>query len=153
MKSKSPAKQLDAFIARYTPEIAALARSAFAKLQERLPGAVMMVYDNYNALVIGFAPGERPSEAILSLVLYPRWVNLCFLKGVGLPDPDGLLQGSGKQVRHVRLESAETLDEPGIQTLIATALDHSEPPFDPANPGLIVIKAVSEAQRPRRPEK
>jgi len=40
-----------------------------------------MVYDNYNALVIGFGPNDRPSLAIFSIVLFPRWVTLCFLQG------------------------------------------------------------------------
>src|ERR1039458_9537409 len=65
----------------------------------RLPGAVQLVYDNYNALVIGFGPSERASEASFSIVLYPRWVTLFFLQGAGLPDPRRLLKGSGKVVR------------------------------------------------------
>jgi len=58
-----------------------------------------MVYDNYNALVIGFGPTERPSEAILSIVLYPRDVSLGFLQGAKLADPKKLLQGRGNQVQ------------------------------------------------------
>ena len=43
---------------------------ARAKLRKLLPGAIEMVYDNYNALVIGFSPTERPSDAVLSLVIF-----------------------------------------------------------------------------------
>jgi len=39
-----------------------------------------MVYDNYNFLVIGFSPTERPSEAIFSIAMSPRRVSLCFLQ-------------------------------------------------------------------------
>ena len=49
--------------------------------------AVEMIYDNYNWLVIGFSPTDRPSDAIFSLVLPPGRVTLCFLQGAGLPDP------------------------------------------------------------------
>ena len=87
--------RLDRFLAKYSPDIAALARAALAKMRARLPGAVEMVYDNYNALVIGFGPNERASDAIFSIVLYPRWVSLFFLQGAGLPDPRRLLKGSG----------------------------------------------------------
>ena len=54
MNANSPAAQLNAFIARYSPDIAAQTRTMLKTLRARLPGAVEMVYDNYYALVIGF---------------------------------------------------------------------------------------------------
>ena len=56
-----------------------------------IPGAVIAVYDNYNALAIGFGASDRVKDVILSLAVMPRWVTLCFTWGVRLPDPDGLL--------------------------------------------------------------
>ena len=70
MKTKTPKVQLDEFLAKYSPEIAALARAVHRKMPAQLPGAVELVYDNYNALVIGFGPSERASEAIFSIALY-----------------------------------------------------------------------------------
>jgi hypothetical protein len=106
MPSSTPQQQLDRFIDKFSPDIASKAREAIAKMCTRLPGASMLVYDNYNALAIGFAPGERTSEAIFSLAVFPRWLTLCFLKnGPALPDPARLLKGSGTTVRHVRLDS------------------------------------------------
>jgi hypothetical protein len=109
------------------------------------------VYDNYNALAIGFGPSERASEAIFSIALYPRWVTLFFLQGVGLPDPKGLLKGSGKVVRHIVLSSAADLDLPAIQELMTKALRRAEAGIDPTAPGRLVIRSVSAKQRPRRP--
>src|SRR5436853_7421640 len=100
MKAKAPESQLASFIAKYTPEIGAFAQAALVKMRARLPGAVELVYDNYNALAIGFSPTERASDAIFSIALYPRWVSLFFLRGIDLPDPQRLLQGSGKIVRY-----------------------------------------------------
>jgi hypothetical protein len=151
MKDKSPEDRLAGFIAKYTPEIGALARAALAKLRARLPGAVELVYDNYNALAIAFGPTERASEALLSIALYPRWVSLFFLDGVNLPDPQKLLKGSGKKVRHIVLEDAAALDRPAIQALIARALERAAKPLHGASPGRIVIKYVLAKQRPRRP--
>src|SRR5580658_4552540 len=96
VKADSPSKQLDSFLAKYNPEIASLARRALAKMRKRLPGSLEMVYDNYNALAIGFVPNERPSDAIFSIALYPSYVVLFFLQGAGLPDPHRRLQGSAK---------------------------------------------------------
>src|SRR4051812_35443509 len=59
----SPEKQLNGFIEKYTPEIATLVKAARGKMQAFLPGAVELVYDNFNALAIGFGPSERASEA------------------------------------------------------------------------------------------
>ncbi|MGH7469475.1 MAG: hypothetical protein ACRENP_16105 [Longimicrobiales bacterium] len=108
MKTPSPAQQLDAFIDRYSPEISAQARAALDRMRACLPGAIELVYDNYNGLVIGFGPNERASEAILSIVLYPRWVSLCFLQGAKLADPHKLLKGSGKVVRTITLTGRPT---------------------------------------------
>src|SRR5438045_1635949 len=100
MKSPSPAKQLSGFLAKFNPPIATLAKTARAKFRKRLPGAIEMVYDNYNALVIGYSPTERPSDAVVSIVVYPKRVNLYFMHGAHLPDPTGVLQGDGNQGRH-----------------------------------------------------
>src|SRR3954468_10951393 len=92
----TPARRLAGFLSKYSPEIAGEAKKALAAMRRLLPGAIEMVYDNYNALVVGFGPTERPSEAIFSIVLYPEYVSLCFLQGAELQDPDGLLRGSGR---------------------------------------------------------
>lgn len=151
MKTKPAEIQLERFIDKYSADVAALARAVLRKMRARLPGAVQLVYDNYNALVIGFGPTERASEAIFSIALYPRWVNLFFLHGVGLPDPKRLLKGNGKLVRHVVLNDAEDLDDPAVRDLMAHALKRSPTPL--AGPGRMVIKSVSAKQRPRRPAK
>jgi hypothetical protein len=151
MARNSPEAQLESFIARFTPEVAQVARTALAKLRERLPGATVMVYDNYNALAIGFGPTERPSEAICSLALHPRWVNFFLLHGARLPDPHKVLKGSGKQARHIVLKRASTLDEPAVRQLIALAAKAAPKAFNASVPGRIIIKSISAKQRPRRP--
>jgi hypothetical protein len=139
------------FISKYTPEIGALIRSVLARMRARLPGAVEFVYDNYNALVIGYGPTERPSEAWFSIVAYPRKVSLCFIQGAKLADPDGLLEGGGNQVRHIRLESAATLGTRGVRALMARAIAKSPKKIDRKGPGFTIVRAVSAKQRPRRP--
>jgi hypothetical protein len=150
---QTPERQLDAFISRYTPEIAALARASLEKLRWQLPGAVELVYDNYNALAIGFAPSTKPSHAVVSLALYPRWVSLFLLQGATLPDPAGLLKGSGSRVRHLVLDDAEVLDRPEVRALVAAAAAGSATPFSTGEPGRVIIQSISSRQRPRRPQK
>ncbi|HEY1423252.1 MAG TPA: hypothetical protein VGF20_07360 [Candidatus Acidoferrum sp.] len=58
-------QQFEKFLGKYDPAIAAETKKTLAKLRELVPNAIEMVYDNYNALVVGFCPGMRPSEAIV----------------------------------------------------------------------------------------
>jgi hypothetical protein len=150
--AKSPRSQLEGFIAKYSPEVAAEGRVALRKLRALVPGAVQMVYDNYQFLVVGFGPSERASDAVISLVFAPRWLSVCFLQnGPQLPDPAKLLRGSGNVVRNVRLASAKDLDTPPIRALISAALDRARVPIDPKGRGKLVVKSISAKQRPRRP--
>jgi hypothetical protein len=144
----SAESQLAGFLARYTPEIRSLAEHVQQKVRVLYPDSFQLVYDNYNALVIGFGPSERASDAILSIALYPRWVNLFFLQGASLEDPHRLLQGKGKQVRHIVVNDAAQLDDARVRELIAQSLeDAGEAQGRPR----LIIKSISGKQRPRRP--
>jgi hypothetical protein len=152
MPATSPTAQLNSFIAKYSPSVAADGKAALTKMRRIVPGCVEMVYDNYNWLVVGFSPSERPSDAVLSLVFAPKWISLCFLQnGPKLPDPSKLLRGSGSRVRNVRLESAKDLDKPEIRALIREACARARVPIDAAGRRRLVIRAISAKQRPRRP--
>ena len=99
-------------------------------MRRRLPGAVELVADTYTGLAIGWGPTERPRDAVLSLVVYPRWVNLFFLRGASLDDPERLLQGTGSRVRHIRLDAATVLDDPAVVRLVRQAAAKAVPPID-----------------------
>ncbi len=145
-------QQFEEFLRKYDPAVAAEAKKSLAKLRKLIPSAIEMVYDNYNFLVIGFCPGVRPSEAIVSIAVTPRWVSLCFLQAKGLPDPEKRLEGSGSVARHIKMKSgAVTLDEPGVRTLIAGALKRAKVPIPAGQKRQFIIKSVSAKQRPRRP--
>jgi len=148
--AESDEARFEGFLAEFKPEIAAIGRAAVAKLRAELPSADVMIYDNYNFLVAGFSPNARPSDAVLSIALGARNVTLFFLRGADLPDPGGLLRGSGRIVRSVRLASADDLDAPEIAALVKAALAHAHVPFDDARVGRFYVKSVSANKRPRR---
>jgi hypothetical protein len=102
----------------------------------------------HNALVIGFSPTERPSDAV-SLVIFPKRVSVCFIQGKHLPDPDHLLVGDGNQVRFIRLDpQAAILDTSPLRALVSEAIAFGETPF--AGKRQLVIRSISRKQRPRR---
>jgi len=148
----SAGEQIASFLAKYTPQVAADAKASRTKMQNRVPGGFEFVYDNYNALVFGYGPTERPSEAVLSLAVMPQWVTLCFLKGAKLPDPKKLLRGGGNIVRNIRLQSPADLDEADVSNFISLALAAATPAYPPqGGQQTTVIRSISAKQRPRRP--
>jgi hypothetical protein len=143
--------QLESFIARFTPEIADRTRACRDALRACVPTANELVYDNFNALALGYAPRETSSEAILSIAVYPRIVRLFFLQGAALPDPHGILEGAGSRVRSIVLVSPATLADPDVEAMIAAALAHARVPLPETGKGRTIVKSISARQRPRRP--
>ena len=62
------------------------------------------------------------SEGYCYVLPYQRWINLGFYQGAGLPDPDGLLEGTGARLRHVKVRSVAAADAPAIRALVEAAL-------------------------------
>lgn len=148
---QTPAQELARYLEKYEPAVAGVARAALALLRKRLPGSTELVYDNYNALAVGFGPGEKTAEAIFSIAVYPRWVSLFFLQGARLKDPAKLLRGSGTRVRHIVLDEARDINSKEVDALIAAAVAAAKTPIDPKAKRRLIIKSVSANQRPRRP--
>ena len=144
-------QQIDSFLAKFTPEIEKRARGSLVKMRKRLPNAIEFVYDNYNALVFGFGPNERPSDAIFSIAVFPRKVSLCFLQGAKVPDPNKRLRGSGNVTRGMELQTPATLDDPQVRSLMDEALKRAKVRMNPKQKRQLVIRSISAKQRPRRP--
>src|SRR5690242_9241234 len=145
------AQQLETFLDEFTPDVAAIARSALKKVRRQMPPSIELVYDNWNGLVVGFGPSMRASEAVLSVAVFPDHVTICFLYGVKLADPKKLLAGGGNQVRHIKLKSDADLDRPEINDLIARSIKTGPAPFPKSLARKLVIKSISPKRRPRRP--
>lgn len=146
----TPVKQVASFIAKYEPSVAKLARAARAVLRKRFPTAIEQVYDNYQFLAIGFCTTERTSDCLVSLAVSPKGVALSFYYGATLPDPQGILLGSGKQNRYLRLESVATLAKAPVMELLSAAVAQARTPLPSGTRGYTIIKSVSAKKRPRR---
>ena len=62
-------------------------------------------------------------EGYVYILPYTSWVNLGFYRGADLPDPEGLLEGTGKKLRHAKIRAVTEADNPSIHTLIKAALE------------------------------
>ena len=144
-------QQLDGFLQKYSPEMEKLGRTLIAHMRKRLPGAMVMVYDNYNSLAVGFGPDQKVSTLPVSIALFPRWATLFFMQGSTLPDPEGLLTGKGPKIRSIRLDDGlKTLKSEAVDALITTAVLQQGWTLDTRAEGELIIKSISPKQRPRR---
>jgi hypothetical protein len=147
-RQPGPNTQLSAFLSRFPPEIVALAKRCLPKLRRAFPGSYQLVYDYTNSLVVAFGMSERGYEAIVAIAVLPSSVRLYFDKS--LPDPKGLLEGSGGKVRSVTLKAASELDHGDIRALIKAAIKHSGVTFPRTRSTRMIIKSESKKRRPRR---
>jgi hypothetical protein len=110
------------------------------------------IYDAYSAVAIGYGPTDRLSEGICHIAVYSKHVNLGLNRGTLLPDPQGVLEGTGNWTRHVTLTSTADLDRPEIRALLRAACaeaDHR--PRRLKNPTVVsVVKRIyARKRRPR----
>jgi hypothetical protein len=140
--------QLSALLSRFPPEIVALAKRCLTKLRRAFPGSYELVYDYSTSLVVAFGMSERGYDAIVAVAIFPRWVRLYFDKS--LPDPKGLLEGSGAKVRSVVLEAASDLDHGDIQALIKAAIKHSGVTFPRTGATRMVFKSESKKRSAKK---
>jgi hypothetical protein len=85
------------------------------------PEAVEVVRLGDRAATYGLGP-KKMSEGYCYVLPYRSWVNLGFYQGAELPDPDGLLEGTGAKLRHVKVRSTDDADAPAVRRLIEVAL-------------------------------
>jgi len=154
LRGASAESQLRSFIQKFSPDDQRLIRAVRSAVRKRLPTANELVWDNYNFFVIGYSPTERPTDSILSIAARANGLGLCFIQGARLPDPKGLLQGSGRQTRFIRVESASQLSHPDVETLIRAAIARADRSLPVHGRGKLIIRSIAAKQRPRqRPAK
>ena len=110
---------IDAILGRYEAPVAAVARALRQRLLAQLPG--ITEEPDPAANVIGYSYGSGYKGLVCTLILSKKGVKLGFYQGARLPDPHGLLQGSGKVHRHVEIASPEAADDPRLTELIEAA--------------------------------
>lgn len=147
---QTPEQQLKAFVSKFDRNLGKQIRECRSAMRKRFPTANELVYDNYNFFVIGYCTTERPSDCVVSLAINAKGIGLSFYHGATLPDPSRILQGSGKQNRFVRLDGVATLRRPEVEELLDAAEAQADPPFVKSGQGKLVIRSISEKQRPRR---
>jgi len=111
---------LDEFLNAYSPQIRELAMKTRGLILEVFPGAVEQV--DVPSKIIAYGTGTRYADLICAIAPFSAHINLMFSKGASLPDPDGLLEGTGKKARHVKIRQVEDLERPAVRALLEEAI-------------------------------
>ena len=75
--------------------------------------------------IIGYGVGpKKQSEHFCYIAVLKERINLGFYYGIDLPDPENLLEGTGKKLRHVKIRHAEQLTNPALRNLVEAASKH-----------------------------
>ena len=99
------------------PVVEALRAAAFAAC----PEANETVRLGDRAASYGLGP-RKMLDGYAYVMPHARWVNLGFYQGAALPDPEGLLEGTGARLRHVKVRSAEEARRPALRALLDAAV-------------------------------
>lgn len=102
-------------------EVATLARAARSLLHDVHPEVVEVVWPRQRSAGFGVGP-KKYTEHYCHIIPYRNHVNLGFNYGRTLPDPGGLLQGTGRCIRHIRLDHLDQVDSPDLRTLVLQAV-------------------------------
>lgn len=152
-RPSSPAAQLRALVARLPLPQQRLLRAARAAMRRRFPTANELVYDYGRFVVLSYSPTARGIDAVVALAGRPDGVLLYLNQGPALPDPHGLLRGSGKATRDLPVASGKQLAQPSVRALLTAAAQQARVRLPAAGAGqmLVVATAAAKAKAKAKP--
>lgn len=141
------------FLSPFEPHVRKLALATRKLVLAEAPGSNELIYDAYNAVATGFSFTGRPGDSFIHIAVYANWVNLGFNRGSELEDPHGVLQGSGRWVRHIRVSQPADLEVPIVRAFVRAAVARAKRPVVETHKSRTGTKSVVRAiyARKRRP--
>jgi hypothetical protein len=115
-------KELVKFLKPYDSAIQELALRLRDLVLKEMAPCHENIYDAYSAVAIGYGWSERMKDGVFHVAVYTNHVNLGFNFGASLPDPLGILDGKGNQIRHISISDTDALERPEIRSYIRRAL-------------------------------
>ncbi len=111
---------VDRLLSEHPPQIQAIERALRVTIQSAFPAAVEQV--DFGNKLIAFGRSMKVRGLLFAIIAHRDWVNLQLADGAVLPDPDGLVEGTGKRIRHVKIRSVEAASSPSVVALIEAEL-------------------------------
>jgi hypothetical protein len=88
---------------------------------EIYPDVVEVPWPNQKIIGYGVGP-KKMSEHFCYIGAHSEHVNLGFYYGADLPDPEGLLEGTGKKLRHIKVRDVDQVAKPALREMIESSL-------------------------------
>ena len=111
---------VDRLLAEHPPEQRAIEQALRATIRRELPGAVEQV--DFGNKLIAFGRTMKMRGLLFAIIAHKVHVNLQLADGAALPNPDGLIEGTGKRIRHVKIRAVEDASSPRVLTIIRAQL-------------------------------
>jgi hypothetical protein len=111
---------VEEFLATYPPHVQEIALKARALVLDVMPDVLEIV--DVPGKLIGYGTENSYRGTICVIIPYTNHVNLGFARGTSLADVAGLLEGTGKRARHVKLKSTEDVVRPALRSLLEAAM-------------------------------
>lgn len=121
--TRPPDSKLLNYLAPYGPHISNLMLALREVVLEEAPDAIESIVMGY-ALAVGFSFTGKPlKDGFCHIVAYSTHVNLGFNRGALLPDPNRVLIGKGKSIRHVTINDQDDLERPFVRRYLQAAIE------------------------------
>lgn len=117
MPDADVAIEIEKLLADHPKDQRTIERALLEMTLEELPDAVVHV-DAGDEGLIAIGTGRRMSEVLFAIIAHRDHVNLQLADGVDLPDRSGIVEGTGKRVRHVKVRSPEDLERLPLRDLV-----------------------------------
>lgn len=111
----------------FSPEINELALESRRLVFSVLKETVEVVWEQQKIAGFGTGP-KKMTEHFCWIQPCKKHITLGFNYGAELPDPKGLLEGTGKLFRHVKIKTMDDLNCPALRELLVNATKHRVPP-------------------------
>jgi hypothetical protein len=108
------------FLSQYSPEVLNHALLLREILLKQLPGITEQA--DLPAKMVAYGYGQKYTELICVIIPSKKGLKLGFNRGIDLPDPDKILEGSAKISRYVVINSEEQIKSAAINQLLKAAL-------------------------------
>jgi hypothetical protein len=151
---KEDTKDLKKFLAPFPESVQEIALWLRAFVWDLYPDCNELIYDNYNALAIGFAPTDKAGDVFCSIAIYSKHVNFGFNRGSEIADPDAILNGKGSLYRHITIKQEKDFLKGYMEKLIHEAYVNAMTRLKPKIKilkGRTITKSISPVQK--RPKK
>lgn len=151
MKYPTPPVLLQ-FLKPYDRSIRQLALNLRQVVLGELSPCCETIYDAYSAVALGYGPTDRMRDGICHIAVYSKHVNLGFNQGTVLDDPQGLLQGTGKWIRHITFRKNSEVLRPEVPEYLRRARKLSlQDKLQPPGPKTLVSTVKGKYPTKRRP--